>query len=160
MKLAEALILRADCQKRMEQLRARLIRSAKIQEGETPPENPQALISELDAGAIELEDLIKKINKTNSQTTLEDNVTLSDALAKRDALGLKRSIYNSLIDATAVRQDRYSRSEVKFFSTIDVGEVQAQIDRMSGQYRELDTQYNLNLNHAYYPSNIFICYNY
>jgi hypothetical protein len=140
MKLAEALILRADCQKRMEQLRARLVRSAKIQEGETPPENPQALIAELDAGAIELEDLIKKINKTNSQTILEDGVTLSDALAQRDALGLKRSIYNSLVDATAVRQDRYSRSEVKFFSTIDVGEVQAQIDRMSRQYRELDTK--------------------
>jgi hypothetical protein len=140
MKLAEALILRADCQKRMEQLRSRLIRSAKIQEGETPPENPQALISELDAGVQELEDLIKKINKTNSQAILEDGVTLSDALAQRDAIGLKRSIYNSLVDATAVRQDRYSRSEVKFFSTIDVGEVQAQMDRISRQYRELDTK--------------------
>lgn len=140
MKLAEALILRADCQKRMEQLRDRLIRSAKIQEGEAPPENPQALIAELDAGVNELEDLIKKINKTNSQTTLEDGVTLSDALAQRDAVALKRSIYNSLVDEAAVRQDRYSRSEVKFFSTIDVGEVQAQMDRMSRQYRELDTK--------------------
>jgi hypothetical protein len=140
MKLAEALILRADCQKRMEQLRARLIRSAKIQEGEEPPENPQALMSEVDAGVQELEDLIKKINKTNSLTTLEDGVTLSDALAKRDALALKRGIYNSIVDATAVRQDRYSRSEVKFFSTIDVSELQTQIDRMSRQYRELDTK--------------------
>ena len=140
MKLAEALILRADCQKRMEQLRARLTRSAKVQEGEEPPENPQALISELDAGVQELEDLIKKINNTNSLTTLEDGVTLSDALAKRDALALKRGIYKSLVDATALRQDRYTRSEVKFFSTIDVGEVQTQMDRISRQYRELDTK--------------------
>lgn len=140
MKLSEALILRADCQKRMEQLRARLIRSAQVQEGEAPPENPQALISEVDAGVQELEDLIKKINKTNSLTTLEDGVTLSDALAKRDVLALKRSIYNSLVDEAAVRQDRYTRSEVKFFSTIDVSELQTQIDRMSRQYRELDTK--------------------
>jgi hypothetical protein len=140
MKLAEALILRADCQKRMEQLRSRLTRSAKVQEGEEPPENPQALISELDAGVQELEDLIKKINKTNSLTTLEERVTLSDALAKRDALALKRSIYNSIVDEAAVRQDRYSRSEVKFFSTIDVSELQTQMDRMSRQYRELDTK--------------------
>lgn len=140
MKLAEALILRADCQKRMEQLRARLVRSGKVQEGESPPENPQALIAELDAGVAELENLIKRINKTNSQTNMEDGLTLSDALAKRDALALKRGIYNSLVDEAAVRQDRYSRSEVKFFSTIDVGEVQAQMDRMSRQYRELDTK--------------------
>jgi hypothetical protein len=135
MKLAEALILRADCQKRMEQLRSRLTRSAKVQEGEEPPENPRALMSEIDAGVQELEDLIKKINKTNSLTILEDGVNLSDALAKRDALALKRGIY-----ASALRQDRYTRSEVKFFSTIDVGEVQTQMDRMSRQYRELDTK--------------------
>ncbi|MEG4113253.1 MULTISPECIES: DIP1984 family protein [unclassified Microcoleus] len=140
MKLAEALILRADCQKRMEQLRDRLTISAKIQEGEEPPENPQALISEVDGGVQELEDLIKKINKTNSLTTLEDGVSLSDALAKRDALALKRGIYKSLVDESAVRQDRYSRSEVKFFSTINIGEVQTLMDRMSRQYRELDTK--------------------
>jgi hypothetical protein len=45
MKLSEALILRADCQKRIQQLRERLERSAKVQEGETPFEEPQALIS-------------------------------------------------------------------------------------------------------------------
>jgi len=39
-----------------------------------------------------------------------------------------------------LRQDRYTRSEVKFFSTIDVGELQTQMDRMSRQYRELDTK--------------------
>lgn len=44
MKLAEVLILRADCQKRIDQLRQRLLRSAKVQEGEQPPENPQQLL--------------------------------------------------------------------------------------------------------------------
>ena len=97
MKLAEALIKRADSQKRIEQLRQRLVRSAKVQEGETPPEQPQALIAELDATVNELTDLIKRINKTNSLTTLEEGMTLSDALAQRDTLLLKRSVYIAVL---------------------------------------------------------------
>ncbi|HEY9875846.1 MAG TPA: DIP1984 family protein [Candidatus Obscuribacterales bacterium] len=140
MKLAEALILRADCQKRIEQLRQRLLRSAQVQEGEEPPENPQALIAELDAIVDELTDLIKRINKTNSLTTLHDNMTITDALAQRDTLLLKRSVYNSLVNAAAVTSNRYSRTEIKYFSTINVAELQTQMDRLSREYRELDTK--------------------
>ena len=140
MKSAEALILRADCQKRIEQLRQRLVRSAKVQEGETPPEQPQALIAELDATVNELTDLIKRINKTNSLTTLEEAMTLSDALAQRDTLLLKRSVYSSLVEAAAYQQARYSASEIKSFSTVNVAELQTQTDRLSRQYRELDTR--------------------
>ncbi len=140
MKLAEALIVRADCQKRIEQLRQRLVRSAKVQEGETPPEQPQALIAELDVTVNELTDLIKRINKTNSLTTLEEGMTLSDALAHRDTLLLKRSVYNSLVDAAAYQQVRYGASEIKSFSTVNVAELQTQMDQLSRQCRELDTR--------------------
>jgi hypothetical protein len=140
MKLAEALILRADCQKRIEQLRQRLVRSAKVQEGETPPEQPQALITELDATVNELTDLIKRINKTNSLTTLEEGMTLSDGLAQRDTLLLKRSVYGSLVEAAAYQQARYSASEIKSFSTVNVAELQTLMDQLSRQYRELDTR--------------------
>lgn len=37
MKLAEALVLRADLQRQIAQLRNRLTQSALVQEGETPP---------------------------------------------------------------------------------------------------------------------------
>ncbi|AFZ21659.1 DIP1984 family protein [Allocoleopsis franciscana] len=140
MKLAEALILRADCQKRIEQLRQRLVRSAKVQEGETPPEQPQALIAELDATINQLVDLIQRINKTNSLTNLEEGMTISDALAQRDTLLLKRSVYTSLVDAAAYQQDRYSASEIKSFSTVNVAELQTQTDRLSRECRELDTK--------------------
>ena len=49
MKLAEALMERADVQRRMEQLDDRLRASARTQEGEKPPEAPAALLAELDA---------------------------------------------------------------------------------------------------------------
>ncbi len=47
MKLAEVLILRADCQKRIAQLKSRLLVNAKVQEGDAPAETPQELIAEL-----------------------------------------------------------------------------------------------------------------
>ncbi|VAW41075.1 hypothetical protein MNBD_CHLOROFLEXI01-2333 [hydrothermal vent metagenome] len=139
MKLAEALINRADVQKRIQQLRERLSRSAKVQEGETPPENPVELMNELDRTISNLTDLVKKINKTNSETEIQTGVTLTQALAERDALALKRDILTNLIQAAAVTQSRYSRSEVKFFSTINVQEIQKQADDLARQYRELDT---------------------
>jgi hypothetical protein len=54
MKLAEALILRADCQKRFAQLKSRLLTNAKIQEGDKPAEKPRELIRELEALLVSL----------------------------------------------------------------------------------------------------------
>ncbi|MFB2836744.1 DIP1984 family protein [Floridanema evergladense] len=139
MKLSEALILRADCQKRVEQLRQRLMRSAKVQEGEQPPEDPSALLAELETTLRELANLIQRINKTNSLTNLREGVTISDALAQRDILLLRRSVYDSLVNAAALNQNRYSQSEIKYFSTVNITELQAQVDRLSRECRELDT---------------------
>jgi hypothetical protein len=43
MKIAEALALRADLQKRLEQLKQRLVKNARIQEGDSPEEDPVEL---------------------------------------------------------------------------------------------------------------------
>jgi hypothetical protein len=140
MTLAEALILRADCQKRFEQLKARVVRSAKVQEGDAPPENPQELVAELERTAAELVSLIKRINRTNSNTQFDAARMLSDALAERDVLALRRAAYGSLAEAAAVQQNLYSRSEVKFVSTVNVAEVQRQTDTLAKEHRELDAR--------------------
>jgi len=141
MKLAEALILRADCQKRIAQLKARLLTNAKIQEGDAPAETPQELIAELGRVSAELLDLIKRINKTNSVTTLDEGkATLSDALAERDVLGVQRAAYVELAQTASITHDRYSRSEVKYVSTINVAEIQKRADELAKNYRELDTR--------------------
>lgn len=139
MKLAEALILRPDAQKRVAQLRQRLMRSARVQEGEQPPENPQALLAELNATTDELTRLIQQINRTNSLTPFQDGL-LSDVLATRDTLRLKRNAYDGLVGAAATSQDRYMRSELRLVSTVNVAELQRQIDQISREYRELDAQ--------------------
>ena len=140
MKLAEALILRADCQKRFEQLKARILRSAKVQENDQPAENPQELIAESERVADDLADLIKRINRTNSTTAFDDVRTISDALAERDVLVLRRGLYADLAQAASVTQVQYIRTEVKFVSTVNVSETQKQADALARAYRELDAR--------------------
>lgn len=138
MKLAEALILRADYQKRMAQLQDRLLRNAQVQEGEAPAENPTSLLRELEKVADDLTRLIQRINATNAASELEADMTLSDALAVRDVLKSKHGAYSDLAQAAIVSQDRYSKSEVKFLSAVNVSEVQARADDIARQLRELD----------------------
>lgn len=140
MKLAEALILRSDLQKRVDQLRERLYRSAKVQENEQPPEDPQELLQELDHLCAQLESIIKKINKTNSSVSFSSDQTIADALAERDIIRMRRKVLADLIAHASVKQDRYSRSEVKFYPTVQIAELQRDIDKLAKKYRELDTK--------------------
>jgi vacuolar-type H+-ATPase subunit I/STV1 len=140
MKLAEALILRADYQKRIEQLKQRLLRNAKVQEGDDPAENPGELINELEQVAAELESLIQRINRTNSTTSLQSEQTIADALAMRDVLRLRHDMYTALAQAATVTRDRFTRSEVKFVSAVDVAAVQREADDLARRHRDLDAR--------------------
>ena len=140
MKLAEALILRADYQKRIEQLKQRLVRNAKVQEGDDPAENPPELLAEYERVSQQLVTSIQQINKTNANTLLEGQLTIADAIAMRDGLRHKHGLYTALAEAATITQERYSRSEVKFQSTLNVAQMQKQADDLARQYRELDTK--------------------
>lgn len=139
MKLAEALNLRADLQKRIANLKERLIKNAKVQEGDTPSEDPNILLNELNDNIIELENIIRLINKTNSYTYI-NNESISDIIAKRDTLGLKLSILRSFISESADKIERYSNKEIKILSTVNVAEKQKEIDNLSKEYRLIDTK--------------------
>ena len=141
MKLAEALIQRADYQKRIEQLQVRMVQNAKVQEGDQPAEDPNVLLAEMERIAADLEILIQRINRTNAATPLEpDGMTIADAIARRDILRLRHGVYTAVASAAVVRQDRYSKSEVRFESTVDVGQMQQTADDLARQLRELDTR--------------------
>ncbi len=139
MKIAEALALRADLQKRLEQLKQRLIRNARIQEGDAPAEDPLQLQSELEKLARELVLLIQRINRTNAETRFGAG-TLSDSLAERDVLKIRYHAYRELADAASTAQNRATRSEVKYVSTVSVAAIQRKADELAKEYRELDTR--------------------
>jgi len=139
MKLSEALIQRAEAQRRYQHLRTRLTQNALVQEGDQPAEDPVDLLAELDHVLDEFTTLVRQINHTNSVTRFDGNWTLTDALAERDRLAWQRTALQGLVQAANYTQNRYSRSEVKFVSTVDVADLQRQVDDLSRQYRELDT---------------------
>lgn len=139
MKLAEALIARADYQKRIQQLKKRISVNVKTQEGEVPAENPNALLTELSEIMSELTDLIKRINKTNCAIQFDENRTLADALTERDQIWDKRLILARVAEEASVRNDRYSRTEIKMISTVDVVTIQKEVDQLSKAFREIDT---------------------
>ena len=140
MKLAEALIERADLQCRLEQLKQRLNQNAQYQEGEEPAESPEALLAEYRQAATKLEQLIVKINLANNRIQLEGGQLLVEALAKRDRLKAEHNTLINLADAATQTFDRYSRSEIKTLAAIDVKNIRKQIDEIAKQHRQLDTQ--------------------
>lgn len=139
MKIAEALVLRADHQKRIEQLKARLLRNAKVQEGEQPAEDPEALILEYEALASELVQLIKRINVTNSSASVAGR-SMTQALAERDVLKFRHTMYRDLAQAAAITQSVSTRSEVRFKGTVTVSVVQKKADAIAKDLRELDAR--------------------
>lgn len=137
MKLAEALNIRADLNKKILQLKERLLRNAKVQDGEEPSENPETLLLELNSNLLELETFIKKINKINSRTFYKDK-TITDLIAERDILALNISIKRDFLKEASEKVNRYSSLEVKIFSTVNIPEKQKEIDKLSKSLRETD----------------------
>ena len=139
MKLAEALILRADLQKRIDQLRVRLNNNAKVQENDEPSEKPEELLNELDSNINQLKILIKQINKTNS-VTVSNGQTLADLIAERDTLTLKSNILRGFLNIAGQKVNLYSTTEIKIMSTVDVPALQKELDLLSKKIREPDTE--------------------
>ena len=139
MKLSEALIIRSDLQKRVEQIRARLIANAKVQEGDKTVENPIEILAELNQTLSELENIIARINLTNSKV-FDGKKTMTELLAERDVLMIKIKIKQEFLTTARNKIDRYSNKEIKIFSTVDVKEEQTKLDQLSKELRELDVK--------------------
>ena len=138
MKLANALSQRSELQTRIRQLESRLNNNAQVQEGEQPAEDPMELLKELEADYARLEELISAINRTNNSTLVEGKATLSDLLARRDCLKGKLNILRGFLDSASALTRRFSVSEIKVKSTVNVRELQKQVDGLSKDLRELE----------------------
>ncbi len=137
MKLAEALQERADLNRNIEQLKDRLVHNALVQEGELPAESPEKLKQELDAAILRLSYLIAHINETNCKTFV-DGKSLTEIIAKKDALSVKIYTYKDIVYAGSQTAYRARNSEIKIKSAISVTDWQSEIDKMSKELRLLD----------------------
>ena len=90
MKLSEALSERSDIAKRIDRLYDRLVNNAKVQEGENPAEDPEALIAELNGLTERMTELVTRINLTNA-ATVSDGETVTALIARdRKSVGRER----------------------------------------------------------------------
>ena len=137
MKLAEALQFRADLQRRMEQLADRLCQNARVQEGESPTEDPVALLAEYEDCAAQLEELMARINRTNGETQTKDG-TLTELLARRDCLKLRVRTYHDFLQSASSLPRAATRSEIKILSAVPVPEYRKKADALSKELREVD----------------------
>ena len=139
MKLAEALSIRKDLLTRISQLSARLASNVKVQEGDEPAEDPKELFKELDSCLKQLEEYIYRINLTNMRT-MSGEKTLTQLMAERDVLTKRVEVMQNVFNQASSTNERYSRSEIKFVTTIDIKALRKQIDKLSSQLRQLDIE--------------------
>ena len=136
MKLAEALSIRADLQRKVSQLRARLKDSSKVQEGDTPAEQISDLFLELEECLVQLEEMVYRINHTNMQTFYEGE-TITRMIARKDHLSQRVAINQDLLEHV-METDRYGRNEIKYVRMVDVAALRKETDIIAKQLRELD----------------------
>ncbi|MFH2006567.1 MAG: DIP1984 family protein [bacterium] len=138
MKLAEALMLRADIQKKLASLRSRIGQNAVVQDGDEPHEDPQKLLDEAVSVLSELESLVIRVNQANQQHKLPDGRTLTEAIARRGTLTARHSLLQHAIENSSKEPDRYSMKEIKWVATLKVERLQKQSEDLAKQIRELN----------------------
>ena len=137
MKLATALAERSDIQNRINTISVRLDNNAKVQEGDVPAEDPKALMEELDRLIVRLEDLVARINLTNSGTVYEGK-TITELLAHRVCLKKMVRVLRDFLNTASDRVTRMTRTEIKIVSTVPVTEIQKTVDGLSKELRNVD----------------------
>lgn len=140
MKLAEALSIRKDLQKRIQLLEQRIKNNVKVQEDEEPLEDPNELMKELHSCLIQLEELIGRINLTNINTKNAEGLSITQLIAKKDTLTMRISMLRSIYNEATTILSRYSPTEIRQECVIDVKQLSKQIDEYSSRLRKLDME--------------------
>ncbi len=140
MRLAEALIERADLKRKIEMMRTRLINNAKVQEGVEPTEDPKKLIKELNEKLERMEWLVVHINKTNAVAKMATGETIAEGIAKKEMLAKKISIIGSFIDFGSSAVSRTTHSEIRILPSTNIPELQKTLDSYSKELRVLDSK--------------------
>lgn len=138
MKIAEALLLRADLKKKLASLRERIGANALVQEKEKPHEDPAKLIKESLGVLEELEGIGLRIDRANQSAKLADGRVLAAAVAHRDTLAQHHSLLQAAIAACRKEPDRYSMKEIRWVTTLEVAKLQKQSDDLAKQLREIN----------------------
>jgi len=154
MKLAEALIERKGLVEKIVTLEERICGCATYQEGAEPPEDPNELLQELAEAHSNLGQLIMRINSTNARAvvtpsgvltaavTRPEGELLADLIVQRDLAIRHQNALKRI--ASQVRETlggaRGLRSELRMVTSVDLKQLEHQIDELGATARKLDAQ--------------------
>ena len=138
MKLAEALLIRSDMQKKLAQLKGRISNNAKVQEGDTPSEDPNDLIVSASQIISEMTDLIERIHRTNAIANTDKGQSMLTLLVERDNLEMRHKLLLDAIEAANSEADRYSHREIKWRVIVSVASLQKQADDIAMKLRQIN----------------------
>ncbi|HEX5275538.1 MAG TPA: DIP1984 family protein [Candidatus Rubrimentiphilum sp.] len=138
MKLGEALKLRSDNFKKIDELRARAVASAQVQEGTQAPDSAAKLLEDIERLSAETKDLVQRINRTNVTVNLASGQTLADAIVERDFRISLRSQLDAVAKAAAEPTQRYLRSEIRVVRTVEPAALREREDVLAREARLLD----------------------
>lgn len=136
MKLAEALLLRADLMKKIEHLQNRITPVLIVSDDKLPQEDPDKLMAQLRKAIQDLESLIIRINKTNNETYIEGEGLLMEALAKRDSLKMLSEKLRYIRYAAQINNS----GDKNLKTTIDIKNLQIEMDQTGRAFREIDSK--------------------
>lgn len=120
-------------------MRGRLSDNATVQEGENPAEDPAVLLTDLRSAIAKLEQLTAAVNLTNTRTEL-DGKTLTEQIARRDALRLQIEALREVIAEGSRLAKRAAHTEIRILSAVDVPALQKEADALSAELRKLDNR--------------------
>ncbi len=138
MKLAEALLIRSDMQKKLAQLKGRINNNVKVQEDNTPSEDPNELIVNASQVITELSTLIERIHRTNAITKTDKAQSMLTLLVERDTLEMRHKLLSAAIEAAHGETDRYSPREIKWKVMVPVAGLQKQADDIAMKLRQIN----------------------
>ena len=138
MKLAEALLIRSDMQKKLAQIKGRIRSNIKVQEGDTPNEDPNTLMVDASQIITELSVLIERIHRTNAIAKTNDAQSMLTLLIERDTLEMRHKLLMEAIEATDTEVDRYSPREIKWHVMVSVASLQKQADDIAMKLRKIN----------------------
>lgn len=139
MKLADALLLRSDMNKKTASLAERIKANCRVQDGEEPGEDPQKLLATLFRILQEMEELITRINRTNLTCMLPSGKSMMESIAARDRLTAQHRVLKEATAASRIESAQYSNREIKWKSVMKVEGLEKQADDLSKKIRELNS---------------------
>ncbi|CAM4113645.1 DIP1984 family protein [Psychrobacter arenosus] len=138
MKLAEALLIRSDMQKKLAQLKARIKNNVKVQEGDTPSEDPNELLLQASQIITELNSLIEQIHRTNAIAKTDKGQSMLTLLVDRDTLEMRHKLLLEAIEAAHGEVDRYSPREIRWNVMVSISGLQKQADDIAMKLRQIN----------------------